>query len=325
MSRLLTLAVLITSSSLISAAQADASDDTLRYFLNKSDLVVSATLTKQVDGFSFESGVEHYRCKFTVDQVVKGNAKPKQAIDVSVVRFELLPEDKLAGLKKGAKFILFLKGDAKKGWRTADFWFGIQPHYPQMVRGLTQVAKLIAHQKRWAPVHAARRLKGPAAINEWIRISSGDDDTITIAALSELGNYDNTDKVTKHLKQLMAGPNKLIALEAAIGTCYGGNWSGLDMLLAHVTSKDKALRTLAIAQLGSVQFIDHRKKIVPLYLATLQIEKDINVIECTIAALGTYRSPKVLETITPYLQHENMHIRTRAELVVKVMKQQLAK
>src|SRR5262249_39193142 len=57
---------------LAAPAFADDSDDTLRFFLSKSDLVVVGAITSQPFGTVTEVGVVHYICDFGITQVLKG-------------------------------------------------------------------------------------------------------------------------------------------------------------------------------------------------------------------------------------------------------------
>jgi hypothetical protein len=125
------------------SAAADASDDTLRFYLAKSDLVVLGAIASDPRVFSKEDGVENHVCEFRIADVLKGPKPGADPITVNIVRFEGDEEDRLPELRKGSKCILFLRsagGGAMPAWQTADFWFGVQRPSPWMARSLKRLA-----------------------------------------------------------------------------------------------------------------------------------------------------------------------------------------
>jgi hypothetical protein len=129
---------------LAAPALADDSDDTLRFFLSKSDLVVLGEITSEPVGIVGEDGVVNYICDFRIAKVLKGKKPNKDTININIVRFEGANEDRLSELKKGGKCIIFLKNAGrgeKPVWRTADFWFGFQRPSPWMARSLKRLAE----------------------------------------------------------------------------------------------------------------------------------------------------------------------------------------
>jgi hypothetical protein len=126
------------------SAFAAGGDDTLRFFLAKSDLVILGEITSQPVGISSEVGVVEYACDFRIAEVLKGGTPGSGTLAVNIVRFELEEGDRLPELKKGGKCILFLKS-ASRGemppWRTADFWFGVQRPSPWMARSLKRLVE----------------------------------------------------------------------------------------------------------------------------------------------------------------------------------------
>ena len=121
---------------------ASEGDDTLRYFLSKSDLAVAGRVASEPVGISSEMGVVEYVMDFQIADVLHGNVAVDGDLRLGVVRFELRPGDELSWLKKGAKAILFLKsspGD-RRGWVSADPWFGIQPDNHLMTQSLKRLA-----------------------------------------------------------------------------------------------------------------------------------------------------------------------------------------
>jgi hypothetical protein len=122
-------------------AVGDDGDDTLRFYLGKSDLVVVGTIASEPVGVVKEAGVVHYPCDVAVTDVLKG-AAPEKPLRVNIIRFERDEADTLPWLKKGARCILFLKAaSGMPAWQTADVWFGIQPESPWMVRSLKRLAR----------------------------------------------------------------------------------------------------------------------------------------------------------------------------------------
>ncbi|MCH7725931.1 MAG: hypothetical protein IH991_05540 [Planctomycetes bacterium] len=122
---------------------ADDGDDTLRFYLSKSDLVVRGVIVSTPIGEIDEVGVVNYICEFKIAEVLKGKKPSKSPMAVNVIRFEMGKDDRVPFLKKGGKCILFLK-QARRGtipaWHTVDMWFGIQRPSPWMVRSLKRLA-----------------------------------------------------------------------------------------------------------------------------------------------------------------------------------------
>ena len=125
-------------------ASADESDETLNYYLSKSECVASGTMVSEPIGISYEAGVVEYICDFKVSEVFKGVGMTNGTTTrVAIVRFEQGTPDRNPLIKKGAACILFLK-DSSRGipkWRTADFWFGIQPFSSTLARSLRRLAQ----------------------------------------------------------------------------------------------------------------------------------------------------------------------------------------
>ncbi|MEI9896475.1 MAG: YfbK domain-containing protein [Chthoniobacter sp.] len=116
---------------LISPARADGGDDTLKFYLSKSDIVVLGTIVSEPIGIVDEVGVVNYVCDFKVSETLKGDVPAKDAVTrVTIVRFERDATDRHPLIKKGGECILFLKktAGATPALQTADFWFGVQ--YP---------------------------------------------------------------------------------------------------------------------------------------------------------------------------------------------------
>ena len=134
-------------------ASADADDDTLQYYLKQSDIVVDATV-RSLDGPWYgEAGVANYGAVLDVHAYVKGTLSPAPAETlppgeqprprVTIVRFEMDEQDCLPYLETGARLVLFLKSlpdGTFPAYQTSNFWFGVQPYGPWLVRRLTEIA-----------------------------------------------------------------------------------------------------------------------------------------------------------------------------------------
>ncbi len=122
---------------------ADEGDDTLKYFLSKSDCVASGTIISEPIGVVYEAGVVEYICDFKVTEVLKGDAMTNGVTArVVIVRFEQDASDRHPLIKKGGDCILYLKtasGSIPK-LRTADFWFGVQYPNSSLMRSLKRLA-----------------------------------------------------------------------------------------------------------------------------------------------------------------------------------------
>jgi hypothetical protein len=139
----LTIAALVLFG--ILAASAGEGDDTLRFFLAKSDLVVSGTISSNSIVVTTDPGMPNYLFEFQVDDVLKGEVDLKgKLIRVNIRRFEGGPNWKGHPLlKDGAHCVLFLKGVKKPSlpaWGEADPWFSVQPANPSMTESLKRLA-----------------------------------------------------------------------------------------------------------------------------------------------------------------------------------------
>jgi len=137
------LLAIVASLIAVLPARGDTGDDTLKYFLSKSDLVVMGKIVSDPIGINHELGVPNFICDFRVQDVLKGDGKLKdQVIKVNITRFEMEPKDKLPVIKKDGECILFLKREEPNvpTWGTADFWFGVQHPSPWLARSLKRLA-----------------------------------------------------------------------------------------------------------------------------------------------------------------------------------------
>jgi len=124
---------------------ADEGDDTLKRWLDKSDLVVAGTITSGPLGASDELGVVNYSCDFKVSDVCKGDTTlAGKTIALSIVRFVIDERDRHPLIKKDGECILFLKTEGTEGTSrlvTSDFWFAVQCPSPWMVKSLKRLAE----------------------------------------------------------------------------------------------------------------------------------------------------------------------------------------
>lgn len=133
--------------------RADDGDDTLQFYLSKSDVVARGEFTSGLIDFNDEAGVINHVGDFKISQLIKGKPLGKRrvggTINVYIVRFELQPEDRLPELKKGGKCILFLKHNERQTppYRTSDMWFGVQPASPTLAAALFKLAEAKARAK----------------------------------------------------------------------------------------------------------------------------------------------------------------------------------
>ena len=126
-----------------SVVYANADDDTLRYCLNKAELVVAGTISNIIVITIGDAGAPEYTCKFQIDEVIKPNPlQTNSMIWVNIKRFEIRNEDRHPLLADGKRSILFLKSTYdKNGWETVDYWFGIQDPFPILIRSLKRLVK----------------------------------------------------------------------------------------------------------------------------------------------------------------------------------------
>jgi hypothetical protein len=129
---------------------AEAGDDTLRFYLGKSALVVLGEFTSEPFGYSAELGAAHWSADFRIDEVLKGARPAKETVGVDIVRSywgsirEKNDRDRPAELKLGGKCILFLNAHGS----TADVWFGVQPPFPSMIRSLRRLVSEAPDEER---------------------------------------------------------------------------------------------------------------------------------------------------------------------------------
>ncbi len=117
----------------------DSDDDTLRYYLSKSDAVVVAKVAEGLQSIGFDYNpipVNVNSFHIQVIDSIKGNFAVKELISVKVTRAynlcQSLPPE------REEKIVLFLKGSGDS-WFSADKWFAMQPYSLTLVEQLKQI------------------------------------------------------------------------------------------------------------------------------------------------------------------------------------------
>ncbi len=119
-------------------ASGDDGDETIRFYLSRSKMVVAGEIKTEPIRSVKEAGVVSYRFEFQVSHHITGPV-PGPSIPVNVIRHELTEDDAIPPLKKGKKCILFLKptGDwVIPTWESVDAWFGVQSDSAAMHKAL---------------------------------------------------------------------------------------------------------------------------------------------------------------------------------------------
>lgn len=161
----------------------------------------------------------------------------------------------------------------------------------------------------------------PAIAIDLIQLAEGKNKAVALKALSHLSNWQTNEKyreeITAMLKRLYASKDEEVALQAAICSCYSGDWSGFPMLLEATKSPDKKIAMKAIGQLVDSRYGRSRaEKVVPLLIPHLQTD-DLELLERTIETLGNYKG--TAKQILPFLHHKDKHIVWRTIMALNDM------
>ena len=117
----------------------------LRFLLDRSDLIVVATIMNEPTRHTTEPGPFQYNCKIAIKRVMKGdNSLEGKQIEVGFVRGERSAEDRHPLITKNAGCMLFLKRELGEGfvkWISADLWLGVQPVNSVMADALAELAE----------------------------------------------------------------------------------------------------------------------------------------------------------------------------------------
>jgi hypothetical protein len=125
------------------------SEEALRLFLAKSEVVVLGDFTTEpVVKETFEEN-RQYQADFKIAQVIKWDAPGETRVSETIkVHILLEGEDRLPEMKKGGRCLLFLQCHDPKpnpSYITADWWFGVQRPNPALVKTLSRI---VADQKK---------------------------------------------------------------------------------------------------------------------------------------------------------------------------------
>jgi hypothetical protein len=166
------------------------------------------------------------------------------------------------------------------------------------------------------------RSKNPAVLDNYFGIADGPDRRLALKAIGWLGNTRDEPRIARFLRHKMADPDPLLALHAAITTCYTGDWFGLPVMLRCTRSTDPDVRMDAIAQCVDHIFLPYSEKVVPLLLEELKTPLSDAHLERAIHSLETYPGDRVAEAVTPFLTHKNEHVRARARATLEAIQRE---
>lgn len=122
------------SAPVVSSAQTP--DETLVFYLSKSDVVVAAEIVNDPGGYSHNANVFNYPCALKVFEVIKGDPKMEKRQAATIMRVT-----GTGGIpQKGSRYILFLNrsGSRGKSLKSADYWFGVQTYFATMSKSLQE-------------------------------------------------------------------------------------------------------------------------------------------------------------------------------------------
>ena len=160
----------------------------------------------------------------------------------------------------------------------------------------------------------------PDVAPELIRLAEGKNKAVALRALSHLSNWHGTGEyrgeITAMLKRLYGNKDEDVALQAAIISCYSGDWSGFPMLLVATRNPDKVIAVKAIGQLSDSRYRGLAEQVVPLLIPHLETD-DLELLSQTIETLGNY--PGTAKCILPFLEHKDRHIVWRTILALNSM------
>jgi hypothetical protein len=130
-------------------AVAEDIEETLRYYLAKSDVVVVGEFASEPVEIMANEELRHSQADRTITQIIKWDAPEKTRVgDTLNVHVLLDAEERLPELKKGGKCMLFLKCrdlKPKPTYITADIWFGVQRPSARLAKAL---AGVVAEQNK---------------------------------------------------------------------------------------------------------------------------------------------------------------------------------
>jgi len=124
--------------------QADESDDTLEYYLSKSQVVVHGKIFTEprVNKYKEKKGATSHEFDFQVIDVIKGDfTKKNDILMVNVLQFVDNPTDQHPLINKDKTSILFLKDSGYRQMllETVDHWFAVQYPNPNLLKSLKRL------------------------------------------------------------------------------------------------------------------------------------------------------------------------------------------
>ena len=302
---------------------------TLEYYLSRSQLVVVGTATKVSGGFSSSETI--FAATIRIEKVLYGDCDEK-SLPVSIVR---TTTGQLGGAKNGEKYILFLNRRPQETlrWKTVDPWFGIQQHDLAMEFGIIRAAADMKEKARWRPFRQSVDAPPSEQFARLNKLAQGDDVEIALAAMMHITNdaahpepIASPEELADFLSQLMKSDERQVALQAAILTCYSGDWSGFETLLATLSDQDPILRKKAATQLGDAsQFVRHKDRIKEQLLKRLATETDAGALGHIVDTLGSYPSKQVLDGLIPFAKHDSEIVRQRAVIALQRIRRHYAR
>ena len=115
-------------------------DDTLRYYMSKSDLVVAGRIVSEPIDLVHETGVTHSSFRFKVEEVLFGTRPDLQddSFQVVILTVNTAGDGRPELLKKDSRCLLFLK-NILNAWHGADRWFQVQPYNSLMIQSIKRL------------------------------------------------------------------------------------------------------------------------------------------------------------------------------------------
>jgi hypothetical protein len=128
---------------------ASDSEEALRLFLAKSDVVALGEFATEVVAKETNWEYRDYQADFKVTQVIKWDAPGQIQVGETIkVHILLEGEERLPEMKKGGKCLLFVECHDLKpnpSYITADLWFGVQRPNPGLTKSLSRI---VTEQKK---------------------------------------------------------------------------------------------------------------------------------------------------------------------------------
>jgi hypothetical protein len=164
------------------------------------------------------------------------------------------------------------------------------------------------------------------AIDPLITIADGRNAELASRALTLMGNYDFHPRLNQFLRRKTSDPNPLIALQAAIVTCYCGDASGYPIVLRCADHPQAKVRLEAVAQLVDLKVGGRdTARSRDLLLRRLTAEPDPEVLERVVESLQSYPTRAVRDAVEPFARHTHERVRARAKLVLNILDRDLGR